>query len=112
MSKFAARARIVEWVLIGVALAMLAACVGLLVWGWDDTVFRGRVFVRTLKLLIPVCVLIVLPYLRRTLFAFVGEGAALHSDAGAAKAIWFLAVAACGIGIAVIGYDVGKVLTY
>jgi hypothetical protein len=112
MSAFAARARIVEWILIAVALAMFAVSIALLVWGWDDTVLRGRVFVRTLKLLVPACVLLVLPYIRRALFTFVGDGAALQGDAGAAKALWGFIVAACAIGIAVIGYDLGKVLTY
>ena len=112
MPAFTARARIIEFVLIGLALIMLAVFVFYLVAGWDDDLFRGRALVRTIKLLVPVCVLIALPRIRASLFRFLGEGSGGADDARTIVILWVFIVAACITGMAVIGYDFRTMLSY
>ena len=112
MPQFAARARIAEFVMIAIALAMLAVFVGYLIAGWDDTVFRARAFVRTMKLVVPVCGLIALPWIRGALFRFLGEGQGAAGDARTIVLIWLLIAVVCVIGLAVIGQDFRVMLTY
>ena len=112
MPAFTARARIIEFMLIGLALIMLAVFVYYLVDGWDDNVFRGRAVVRTLKLMVPACVLLALPRIRGALFKFLGEGGGDVGDARTVVILWGFIATACLIGLVAIGYDFRVMLTY